>query len=252
MNTIRDIVESSLYASKVLGANMPITGARMNRGVDILNMILLEEFVAGLPSVKEIINHTFTGARTYTIGTANRTIDGVVTSPDILVSVMPDSIDRIVQLSGDIRYSAYPITSGQYYGRGNDVTTSEYPTEFYYNRQGFGDNFATINFIGNPSHPAEIVVTSTSDIVVQSTSLSIVPKAIIPYLTHELSFRYADENGIDAIRQKMQANKAYKLYQMSSDDTDIGRSDESFSTNVSPFGSADAIKSQRQIMSGEI
>lgn len=263
--TVRDLIEVAYDENKVIGFGMPITGTRMKKAENVLNMILLEEFVAGLPVSKELIEFQFTGARTYTIGTEEREfsldaadiVDPAITtefiSPDILVSVMPESIDRIVFKSGTIRYDSYPMSSGTYYGRGSDTSTVQYPANFYYERQGFDIGFATINFIGNPTNLSDIVVTTSVDSIDQSTLINVIPKEIIPYITHEMAFRLADHNGIITDRIKMESNRAYALYQTSTDDLEDAYCQDSLRASIqNPFGSADGDKAMRQLISGEV
>lgn len=262
--TVRDLIEVAYDDSKVLGAGMPINGSRMKKAENVLNMILLEEFVAGLPVSKEIIGHQFTGASTYTIGTEAREfpldpadiVDPLVTTewidPDILVSAMPESIDRVVFKSGTTRYDAYSMSSGEYYGRGSDAVSTQYPSKFYYERQGFDTGFATLNFIGNPTDLSEIVVSTSVGSVDQNTLLTMLPKEIIPYITHQMAYKLADQNGVDWTRCKMEANRAYALYKSSTDDLEDAYSQDSLTANIqSPFGASDRTKGMRQINSGE-
>lgn len=217
MKTVRDLVEEAYIASEVLGEGMGLNGDQLKIGLRVANIILLEEFVEGIKMSTEAIPISFNGSSHYTIGTGTVELAGIDTSPDFLVTVIPESIDSIIIIpSSNNRYTCNNTNAQTYYSRPNDLNTTNTPEWFYFERQAYSVGFPTINFIGNPTGSGEIISTPSNTDLLASTLLSNVPKTIIPYLLHEMTYRIAMRNEIDGTYHKSLANKAHIRFVASS------------------------------------
>lgn len=206
MNTMRDIAERAYKKAKVLGIGNKMTTDELGDAMDEANTILDELYLDNLSIAKVIKTVTISG-RNITIGTGENTAGD---EPDITVTAIPERIEQINIIRGSSRYSCIPISDKDYFGRGTD-DYSDIPNSFWFNPFDADTEFATINFIGSPNGSAEIVFNSVFNNLNSNSSLVDMPRAMRPYLLHELAWRLGDENEIQTLQNlKLMSNKAYK------------------------------------------
>lgn len=193
MKTIRDLVEYAYSYSRVIGRGLSMTSDELKFAINVLNNIFDTLYLDNIASSKVIKSAVING-RVVTVGTAANTLSE---DPDILVSSVPERIEQITLIQGQSRYSMFPIAASTYFNRALDEST-QIPSNYWYNSYDKDTEFATINFLGLPSGTIELMYNLSLDDEDANASLVDIPRAMLPYIKSELSYRLACKAGFAA------------------------------------------------------
>ena len=207
-----DLVKDAYRKAGVSGVGQPMTADQLDEGISELNLIL--DHLYAMNSVQTTVSTrvNLAGAPSYTIGVAP--VDPLATQPDIVVPVLPLTINQIALLGQGVRTIVIPIDADTYYSRELDTLNQPLPMAYYYERS---NPFGVINFYeGAPSGDIEIVYKAALVDVTSNTDYDTFPRALKPYLVTELAYKIAESNGFESQSLKMQSNNFFNAWQNAS------------------------------------
>lgn len=205
---VRDLVRDSHYEAGILGNGKPMTSFELERGISTLNLILDELFAkrATYAVISKSVN--FSGAIFYSVGSTPEVGDP---TPDIVLDVMPENIEKVIIDSNGSRLECFPVNGQEYHARTEDLPNNNYPTQFYFERTSSPLSYLKF-YDGAPSLQGELIYSAPLANVTANTHLNLFPRAIRPYLTYALSARLMEQNNFDGLSMQVRANNAFNAY----------------------------------------
>jgi len=246
MNTVSDLVRQAYTDSNIIGTGMQMTADDLQNGVVLLNRLLAQQHAKGAFHATTVaMPITFTGTASFTIGPPPDLINyPLAVTPDILVNVVPGSIQQIIFYSNNARLSSIPMSPGSYFSRGVDNVTNPYPSEFYYERTA---PFATVHFMyGTPSGNGELIYEPSYINVASTTDLDQWNPDLVAYLSWQVASDLAGANRWDNAWLQTKANSALRMFK------DTNRKVQSYIADGSATGRRPSGGNKFNIFNGEL
>ena len=225
---------------------MSMTADDLGNGINLLNRLLGQQHAKGMFHTTTVaMPIVFTGTDHFTLGPPPDLINyPLAVTPDVIVNVVPGSIQQIIFYSNNARLSSVPMSPGSYFSRGVDQVTNPFPSEFYYERTS---PVATVRFMyGTPSGNGELIYEPSYINVASTTDMELWNPDLTAYLSWQVAADLAGANRWDNGWLQTKANSALTAFK------NTNRKVQSYVADGSATGRRPTGSNKFNILTGEL